>query len=376
VTPTLLADANLRFNKKKPFSTFYMNRSLLQIAFSMSIVGIACKKNHIDPTPIPDVPKKAVVSTIAGNGFPAFADGLALSASFRDPLDVVVANDGVVYVADALNHRIRKIANGEVTTFAGTAAQGKTDGPGSTAQFEFPIRLAVDFTGNVYTLEIDNPSVRKINAAGVVSNYAGTGLFGFKNGPAATAEFGTSLGIVVDPQGNIYVADNDNTRVRKISAAGVVTTVAGSGQPGLLDGIGTNAQFFSVAGMALDSRGNLFVADQNRIRKITPAGLVTTFAGSGDYGFTDGMGINASFTSAEDVEIDKNGNIYVSDDNRIRKITPDGLVSTLAGGEVGYQDGDGLSAKFNKPTGLGIDKSGNIYVADNQNNRIRKISFE
>src|SRR3954471_2167529 len=355
---------------------FRMNRSLLPIALSISILAIACKKSHIEAPPIPELPKKAVVSTIAGNGIPVFADGAALSASFRDPLDVVVANDGAIYVADALNHRIRKISGGQVTTFAGNAAQGTADGAGSTAGFEFPIRLAVDFTGNVYTLEIDNPSVRKINAAGFVSNHAGTGLLGFKDGPAAIAQFGTSLGIVADAQGNIYVADNGNSRIRKITAAGEVITIAGSDHQGLLDGIGTQAQFFSVAGMVLDAHGNLFVADENRIRKITPAGVVSTFAGSGEYGFADGMGVNASFTFAEDLVIDKNGNIYVSDEDRIRKITPDGLVSTLAGGTQGFQDGDGLAAKFNRPTGLGIDKDGSIYVADNQNNRIRKISFE
>jgi sugar lactone lactonase YvrE len=292
-------------------------------------------------------------------------------------LDVAVGEDGTIYVADVLSHRIRKIAGGQVTTFAGSGRSDTTNGTGVAAEFKLPDALTIDNDGNLYTLDIDDPRVRKISSGGFVSSYAGTGVEGFADGRTDVAQFGEeTAGITNDEQGNIYVSDPDNNRIRKISIAGQVTTVAGNGTAGFVDGRSDVAEFFSPAGIVVDKQGNLFVADMNRVRKITPSGIVSTFAGSDSFGYRDGLQGEALFSFIIDMVIDRDGNIYLTDDNRIRKITSQGLVSTVAGSTAGYQDGDALTAKFYSPGGLGIDKQGNIYVADINNHRIRKISFE
>jgi len=343
---------------------------------------ISCKKNnHEDrsPTQLPPVPateKKWIVTTVAGNGAPFFADGPVLMARFRAPQDVAVTADGI-YVADGLNHRIRKIAGGEVTTFAGFGRQDTTSGIGTAAGFACPLQIVSDMTGNLYTLDVNDFRVRKITPAALVTVVAGNGVRGFADGRADTAKFGESVGIVADEQENIYVSDWENRRIRKISITGKVTTIAGNGRSGFVNGNGDTAQFFALGGIAIDKLGNLFVADFNRVRKITPAGVVSTFAGSDAIGYRDGQLDVALFRFIDDIVIDEQGNIYVSDDNRLRKISTQGEVSTIAGNTPGgYLDGDAASAKFNGLSGLGIDKQGNIYVADINNNRIRKISFE
>jgi sugar lactone lactonase YvrE len=351
-----------------------MNQKLIISLLLITLIGnISCRKYNqvyspVDPTS---------VTTIAGDGRPVFADGPVQSASFRDPLDVVVAEDGTIYVADVLSHRIRKIAGGQVTTFAGAGISDTTSGFGINAGFKLPYALAIDHHGNLYTLDVIDPRVRKISPDGFVSRYAGTGIEGFADGAADVAQFGEEAsGITSDDQGNIYVSDLDNNRIRKISATGQVTTVAGNGIAGYVDGRSDIAQFFSPTGIVIDKQGNLFVADMNRVREITPSGIVSTFAGGDSAGYRDGQKDEALFSFINDMVIDQDGNIYLCDGNRIRKVTPQGIVSTLAGGAPGYQDGDALSAKFFSPTGLGIDRQGNIYVADLSNHRIRKIGFE
>ena len=218
--------------------------------------------------------------------------------------------------------------------------------------------MAVDSSGNVYVADTWNHRIRKISPAGVVTTFA---------------KFRSPEGVAVDSRGYVYVAD---TSIRKISPAGVVTTFAGSSE-GYMDGTGTAAQFNRPNGVAVDSSGNVYVADtwNNRIRKISPAGVVTTLAGS-SYGYMDGPGAAAKFLNPEGVAVDSSGNVYVADDgnNRIRKISPAVVVTTLAGSSYGYMDGPGTAAKFNNPTGVAVDSSGNVYVADYSNNRIRKIS--
>jgi sugar lactone lactonase YvrE len=227
--------------------------------------------------------------------------------------------------------------------------------------------------GNLYTLDAANPRVRKITAAAEVSTYAGINAIGFRDGAAATAQFGQSFGIVSDVVGNIYVADSQNNRIRKISTNQEVTTVAGTALQGNSDGKGDIAQFYFITGIAMDKCGNLFVSDINRIRKITATGVVSTFAGSNISGYVDGKKEIARFSQIEDLAIDDRGNIYLTDGNRIRKINPQGLVTTVAGSVAGYKDGDATAAKFDGPQGLAIDNKGNIYVADFNNHRIRKI---
>jgi hypothetical protein len=254
--------------------------------------------------------------------------------------------------------------------------QDTVNGNGAAAGFGIPSRLAMDATGNIYTLDVVDSRVRKISPAGDVSTYAGIIAKGFADGQGSAAKFDQSFGIVSDADGNIYIGDSGNKRIRKINTNAQVSTIAGTGIEGIKDGNRNTAQFFFPEGVVIDKQGNLFVADVNRIRKITPAGIVSTFAGSQLSGPEDGPPGIGRFTLIEDIAIDEHNNLFASDDNLIRKISPDGVVSTIAGSTAGYKDGEGASAKFNVPEGLGIDRQGNIYVADINNHRIRKITFE
>jgi hypothetical protein len=214
-----------------------------------------------------------------------------------------------------------------------------------------------------------------------VSTFAGSGTQGYLDGTGTGAQFNTLRGIAIDSAGNVYVADTNNQRIRKISPSGVVTTLAGSGTAGYLDGTGTAAQFNQPSGIAIDSTGVVYVADceNHRIRKVTSSGVVTTFAGSGIAGYLDGTGTAAQFDNPCGVAIDTTTDtIYVADglNNRIRKITPSGVVTTLAGtGVAGFVDGTGTVAQFSFPIGMTFDNAGNLYVADTSNYRIRKIEI-
>jgi sugar lactone lactonase YvrE len=217
------------------------------------------------------------------------------------------------------------------------------------------------------------------NAYKAVSTLAGSIAPGFANGTGTAAIFNSPMGMITDAAGNIYVSDSYNSAIRKITPAGVVTTVAGIGQLGYLDGPAASAEFYSPSGLAIDASGNIFVADRgnNMIRKITPAGVVSTFAGSGNAGYTDGTGTAATFNTPSGVAFDAAGNLYVADygNNLIRKITSDGIVTTVAGSRaVGYANGQGIAANFNKPSSIALDAAGNIYVTEPYNNAIRKIS--
>jgi NHL repeat len=327
----------------------------------------------------------AVVTTLAGSpGQEGSDDGVGSAALFNYPAGVAVDNAGNVYVADSDNNTIRKITpDGAVTTFAGSAGvSGSNDGTGSGALFSYPSGVAVDGAGNIYVADTLNETIRKITPDGVVTTLAGSaGRWGYANGTGSAARFWLPYGAAVDGAGNVYVAESNNDTIRKITPDGVVSTLAGSAeQVGYADGTGSAARFIGPHGVAVDSAGYVYVADtQNHtIRKITPDRAVTTFAGSSGYGSANGTGTTARFNGPNGVAVDSAGNVYVADQNNdtIRKITPDGVVTTLAGsaGQSGSANGTGSAARFFHPCGVALDGAGNLYVADALNNTIRKIT--
>jgi sugar lactone lactonase YvrE len=321
-----------------------------------------------------------VTTTLAGTGTFGSTDGPAATATFDNPTGVAVDAFGNIYVADQSNQKIRKInPAGQVSTMAGSSTRGFADGFGSNALFDFPTGVAVDGNGYIYVSDQSNNRIRKINPInGFVSTLAGGPIAGFANGNGSDALFNFPAGLAVDAAGNIYVADRNNHMIRKISSLGVVSTLAGSLTAGDNDGTGSAASFRRPSGVAVDGAGNVYVADfgNHKIRKITPGGAVSTLAGGPTAGSNDGPADIATFESPAGVAVDAFSNVYVADmiNHKIRKITPVGVVSTLAGIDLeGYVDGAGNVARFYRPFGLALDGSGNLYVADMFNSTIRKI---
>lgn len=319
--------------------------------------------------------KEYIVSTFAGNGTAGYQDGPGLDAMFTGPEGVCLDAQGNILVTDRTNNRIRKIApNKTVTTIAGTGEKGFGDGPAAAAKFSFPWRSTIDAQGNIYVADRDNHKIRKIAPDGTVSTLAGS-TAGYADGQGTAAKFNQPLDVAVDANGNVYVADNSNHRIRKITPAGAVTTLAGSAS-GFKDGTGTAASFANPSGIAVDAAGNVLVADRlnHRIRKITAAGEVSTLAGAGTVGALDGDAAAAKFNQPYGIDVNDKGVIVVGDlTNNMVRMIDQGKVSTLGGTVSGFTDGIGTAARFNQPVDVAIDANGTVYVADLGNNRIRKI---
>jgi hypothetical protein len=325
--------------------------------------SVKVEKNSVQVTgPVFTYHGVGYVSTFAG-GTGGFADGTGTAARFNLNSGITKDATGNLYVADRDNHRIRKITPaGVVTTFAG-GTMGFLNGTGTAAQFNQPYSITIDAAGNLYVGDRMNHAIRKITPAGVVTTLAGNGSPGAVNGTGAAASFNEPLGVAADASGNIFVADYINGLIRKVTAAGVVTTFQNPGH---------------VFGLVVDAAGTVYFTEYNhyQVSKYTAAGVYSVIAGTPVPGNADGTGSAAGFNFPSGITIDGSGNLYVTDafNHRIRKITPAGVVTTLAGGNAGTADGTGTAAGFDTPLALCGDFAGNaLYISDFGNSRVRKL---
>lgn len=309
---------------------------------------------------------------------------------------VAVNASGTVYVADVMNNVIRQItSSGQVSTLAGSGIAAFNDGIGSSASFNAPSGLALDGSGNLYVADQFNNRVRLVTPTGSVTTVAGDGTQGFLDvqapTPASSARFNRPTGVTLDSSGKVFVADLGNRRIRVItppqSTSGVstptfaVSTLAGSGISGTTNGIGTSASFQSPQGLTVDASGNLLVTEggggNNLIRKITPAGVVSTFAGTGVASSVDGPIASASFNGPQGIAVSPTGVVYVTEvaGNKIRTISPSGIVSTYSGsGAPGKANGPALDATYSGPSSIALDAKGVAFIADVWNNLIRRLT--
>lgn len=325
------------------------------------------------------------VRTLAGlPETPGSTDGTNTTARFNDPAGIAIAADGTVFVADNQNHALRRIGtNGVVTTLAGLpGTPGTGDGTGSTARFDSPTGLAFGPDGALYVSDTGNHTIRRVTLAGVVTTLAGSaGTADYADGSASAARFNQPLGLAVAPDGTVFVADSGNHLIRVIGTNGNVSVLAGNPETfGSADGTGTNAFFNSPVGLALAPDGSLFVSDANNftLRRVTAAGVVTTIAGAaGQDGSTDGPAASARFGKPAELALAPNGTLYIADaaHHTIRRLTPDGRVSTIAGlvGTDGAADGANGLARFFNPYGLAIAAHGHLVVADTYNQTVREL---
>jgi len=319
-------------------------------------------------------------TAIAGSGAAGSGDGPAANAQFSDQFALASDPAGGFAVADAGNNTVRRIsANGNVTTVAGLAlerAEGTQDGAGAAARFAGATSVAVDASGNLYVADADHHCIRKVTAGGVVTTLAGApGVSGFADGTGTAARFNTPSGVALSPSGNLYVTDTLNQAIRRVSPTGDVTTILG--------GADNPSPLALPHGIAVTASGTILIADTSNsvIRAINTDGTVLTPYGSiGQVGTVDGTGSSARFTQPTGLAVAPNGDIYVTEASqdpsvsRVRKITANGMVSTVAGVENGYADGPGAAARFSRPTAVAADANGNVFVVDTGNQLIRMIS--
>lgn len=383
---------------------------------------VADTNNHL----LRKVTAAGVVTTLAGGaGLSGTADGTGTAARFNYPASVVAHPDGNLYVTDRFNHTLRKVSPaGVVTTLAGSPGlSGIADGTGSAARFSLPQGITVDGAGDLWVSDAQM-TIRKVTTAGVVATVAGTAGFGWVDGPAATARFSAPRGLAFLPSGRLAIADEFNHAVRIMDMTQGLTTFAGAPpQAGNTDGFAASARFSGPSSLVVDGTGNAYVADSGNstIRKVTPSGATSTFAGPAGLngpsglamdgtgnlfvadnlnhvilkitpggavspfaglaatpGSADGTGSAARFRYPYMVAVDNSGNLYLTEtgNHTIRKVTPAGVVTTIAGsaGAAGFADGSGAAARFNIPTGIAVDGSGNLFVGDMNNNKIRKVT--
>jgi sugar lactone lactonase YvrE len=320
------------------------------------------------------------VTTYAGQGTPGYRDGSSSQMALYNPQGLAMTKDGSLLIADMANHRIRKIERGGLaSTIAGTGVNGYHNAQSHLAQFDSPRGITTNAKGDIFIADTNNHCIRKIDANGQVTTFAGTGIPGRNEGHRLRARFRAPEAIIFDKAGTLFVADTGNHLIRKIDANGQVTTFVGS-LPGFQNGVGRNARFHEPAALAWHPNGQLLVADRENhlIRAIAPTGDSTTYAGSGQAGSRNGPRDFASFNHPSGLVVTKSGVVYVTDEHnhQIRQIDPN-KVTTLAGtGDAGNRNGPPTWAKFTWPRSLVLDANGNLLVADWGNDSIRKISIK
>lgn len=337
-------------------------------------------------------PPRYIIKPAVGTGTLGFSGdgGAATAAELSQPYSVVLDASGNLYIADQVNSRVRKVTpDGTITTIAGNGTNGFSgDGKaGTSAELYFPCGVAVDSSGNVYIADTDNHVVRKLATSGTISTFAGINAAGFvgDTGAATSAELNYPVGLALDAAGNLYIADSANNRIRMVATDGTITTFAGDGNPNYAGdgGAATGAELNDPQGVAVDSAGAVYIADTGNhvIRKVSTDGTISTVAGNGAPGYAGdgGPATLASFNYPKSVVVDAGGNLFITDsfNSRIRVVTEDGTVTTVAGNGELSDTGDGGpadSASLRFPSGAAMDAAGDLYIADTQNNRIRLLT--
>ena len=336
-------------------------------------------------------PHSVVIDTFAGTGVAGYSGdgGPAQSAELDSPDGVSIDASGNVYIADVSFCLIRRVdSSGKITTIAGNTSCGYSGdgGPATAAALFKASRAVADRAGNVYIADFYNNRIRKVDTSGTITTVAGTGTQGYNGDgiPATTAQLSNPNAFAVDSGGNLYIADTWNQRIRKIDSSGTINTIAGTGFPGVLGdgGPATSSQVNEPEGIVVDSSGDVYIADvgNSEIRKIDTSGTMHTVAGTRSFGYSGdgGPATAAALNFPTGVAVDGAGNVYVADNqnNRIRKIDTSGTITTIAGTGTSGFSGDGgspTSAELSFPSDVGVDSLGRVYIADNNNQRIRVI---
>jgi len=365
-----------------------------ELAFPNGVAANAAGNLFIadsDNDRIREVNTNGVITTVVGNGTQGFSgNGIeATSTGLSNPDSVAANTTGDLFIADSGNNVIREVGtNGIVTTVAGNGTIGYAGdgGTATDAELSYPVGVVVDARGDLFIVDANNSVIREVGTNGIITTVAGNGTIGYAGdgGAATNAQLNYPNGVAVDARGDLFIADANNSVIREVNSNGIITTVAGNGIGGYSgdDGAATNAQLSYPHSVAMDASGNLFIADtfNSVIREVNSNGIITTVAGNGDWGFA-GAATNAQLSYPNGVAVDTAGNLFITDNgnNVIREIETNGIITTVAGNGTNGYAGDGgpaTGAELNYPSGIAVDATGHLFIADQNNNRIREVFFE